>query len=720
MIQARLKWLRRKFSSQDLLFGVFLLVLLLPLISGSGAFPYPSAQAKYSDFTISHYPNALILQQAFLRTELPLWSSAILSGYPFFASPLSGLWYPPGWLALLLPLPLGLNLVVLLHLFMGGVGQYLLAKQQGMSALASALAGIAFAGMPKIAAHLGAGHITLIYAVSWTPWLLYFSSRNSRNGKWRTPVTLGLITLADPRWLLYAAGTWWWYALLIDHDGRRSVQRFTRLASQTVVGLLLAAPLLAPLWEYTRISSRSTMTASDVLEYSLPWERLLGIVFPSPGGFHEWMLYPGAVVLLLAMCAPWMVADRQILSKVRGWGLLVLFCLVWSLGEYLPGMSQVARLPVLGWLRVPSRALFLAGMGMGMMAAYALQAIILGVQGVKLRRLRLLIIALMAATSGVAAGVQAISGKFLFPFLWGALGACVSGFLILYIIQRRLSSSGWIIGITLVTVLELAAFGKTLVVWRNPAQVLSQGAALAEAILSHSHEDSPGAFRIYSPSYSLPQQTAIQYQFEQADGVEPLQWAPYVAFMAEATGVPAAGYYVTLPAFDDGQTERANQSYMPDAVRLGLLNVRYVASEFDLLIVGMEMVGIFGETRLYENRLARPRAWVQSETSEVSAEIQPADVLQYRSNRIVVRAAGPGRLVLAEMAYPGWQVRVDGKAQAVDLYQGILRSVYLPVGEHLVTFNFRPLSLLAGLCLLSAGLFILALDEWKSQRSLHS
>jgi hypothetical protein len=702
-----------------MLFLIFIIILLLPLATGLGGFPYPSAQAKYSDFTISHYPNAVYLQRAFSNAELPLWSSSILSGYPFFASPLAGVWYLPGWLALVFPLPLGLNLLVLLHIFSGGIGQYQLAKQQGISPLASALAGIAFAGMPKIVAHLGAGHISLIYAVCWTPWLLFFSSRNTRTAHWGTPITLALITLADPRWLPYAAGCWWWYEIFIHDGGRISFKQIKRLVSQSAVGLLLAGPLLIPLWEYARLSSRSIMTASDVLAYSLPWDRLLGLVYPLPGGFHEWMLYPGAVVLALALCAPWIAPDRTTLAKVRGWGFLVIISLVWSLGEHLPGLAQVARLPVLGWMRVPPRALFLAGIGLGIMAAYALQVVIQGVMESKLARLRLLFIALLAATMGVGTGAQMLAGKLVIPFLWGSLGAGLAGFLILFIIYRRAYSTGWIVGLLLFTLLDLGAFGKTLVVWRNPAQVLSENAVLAEAILSNSQEDSPGAFRIYSPSYSLPQQTAIHYQFELADGIEPLQWQPYVAYMAEATGVPAAGYSVTLPAYAGGQTASANRSYQPDADRLGLLGVRYIASEFDLRADGLDRIATLGETRLYENRFVQPRAWVQLEAGKFSAAIRPAEILLYQANRIDVRAVGPGRLIMAELAYPGWQVRVDGKEETLFAYQGIFRSVELSEGEHQIRFVFRPLSLIIGLGLFISGLVILAFNPERFRGVIH-
>ncbi|HEX2980018.1 MAG TPA: hypothetical protein VHO48_07125, partial [Anaerolineaceae bacterium] len=71
-------------------------VLLLPiliLVPIAGQFLFQPG-SNYSDLLISHYPNALFLKQMLVEwRQLPLWSSTILSGAPFAANPLSGIWY---------------------------------------------------------------------------------------------------------------------------------------------------------------------------------------------------------------------------------------------------------------------------------------------------------------------------------------------------------------------------------------------------------------------------------------------------------------------------------------------------------------------------------------------------------------------------------------------------------------------------------------------------
>jgi hypothetical protein len=65
-------------------------------------------------------------------------------------------------------------------------------------------------------------------------------------------------------------------------------------------------------------------------------------------------------------------------------------------------------------------------------------------------------------------------------------------------------------------------------------------------------------------------------------------------------------------------------------------------------------------------------------------------------------------LLLAELAYPGWRVRVDGESAPLELGASLLRGVALDAGVHQVVFDYRPLSLYLGLALgVVALLFVL-------------
>jgi hypothetical protein len=208
---------------------------------------------------------------------------------------------------------------------------------------------------------------------------------------------------------------------------------------------------------------------------------------------------------------------------------------------------------------------------------------------------------------------------------------------------------------------------------------------------------------VYSPSYSLPQQTAIHSGLELADGVDPLQLSAYADFMETASGVPQSGYSVTLPPFQGGEPATANSAYTPRPDLLGLLNVRFVAAQFDLAHPRLVFTRRFGETRLYENLDYLPRAWIQPETLPVGEGVHAVDPVDWSPDRIEIQAEGPGLLVLSEISYPGWQVRVDGQRQPLQTSATILRSVRLEPGSHQVVFVFRPLGVYTGLLLSVLG-----------------
>ena len=92
---------------------------------------------------------------------------------------------------------------------------------------------------------------------------------------------------------------------------------------------------------------------------------------------------------------------------------------------------------------------------------------------------------------------------------------------------------------------------------------------------------------------------------------------------------------------------------------LGLLNVAFVAAEFDVEAEGLELMDQVGNTRVYRNRLVQPRAWVQSADSTLGEDIYRPASVKKTANKIEIQVEGPGLLVVSEIAYPGWKMRVD-------------------------------------------------------------
>ena len=269
--------------------------------------------------------------------------------------------------------------------------------------------------------------------------------------------------------------------------------------------------------------------------------------------------------------------------------------------------------------------------------------------------------------------------------LWGSAALILSAGLVLAALRGSIPARTLAISFAVLVLLDVAGVDRSVLTIRSKEEVLGESRAAAEYLAEQT-----GRFRVYSPSYSLSQQTAADYRLELADGVDPLQLKKYADFMEGATGVPQAGYSVTLPPMGDGNPSTANAAYLPDARRLGLLNVRYVAAEFDLEVTGLELREQFGETRVYENLLARPRAWVQPSEAPLGEDALPVEILSYGPNwiEVDVSAENGDLLVLSELDYPGWQARVDGKPAEILAADGLLRGVLLSEGARQVVFYY--------------------------------
>lgn len=679
-----------------------LIILLVPiflLIPTLNLYPYPASGSLYSDLTISHYPNIQLVKNT-LRDwgEIPLWSPLILSGSPFAANPLSGLWYPFGWLLFFLPLPFGFNLLIIMHLIWAGLGTYFLLKSEGVSHVAALFAGLAFSLLPKFYSHYGAGHLTLLFAIPWTPWLLLsqvhkFQFGGSKNQFRILPgLILALIFLADVRWGAYATLLWWAYSTA---HWKKSWRRLIYdIITQTFLALILIAPLTFPLVEFILHSSRSGMLPEEALVFSLPFANLAGFLFPNGSVYHEWMLYTGASVLILAVLgATIRKADRKVLF----WLGVFIVSLIFALGSQIPGMVYIARLPLMGLLRVPSRVLFITGMSLSVLAGYGLDLILGSPKNFSHRVINLALFSCIMFVIAISVGIYALNGYLPIGVIWGGIFLLIAVAWIGLKLKLPLPKEIWVSGLFVIVLVDLLSIDRSSLRFKEPGLVFSEGEEAAAYVSSK-----PGLFRIYSPSYSIPQHTAVEYRLHLADGVDPLQIDDYVEYMVLASGVPRNGYSVTTPPFEQGDPKVDNAKFTPDSKKLGLLNVRYVIADYEVFAEGLALEEKFDDVWVYRNKNQLPRAWVDISYGGAENVLKPAVVNEYKPNRITITAEGPGTLTLSEIDYPGWWIWIDGVLSPSNKFAGILRAVDLDPGVHTVSLIYLPISLLSGILL---GLF---------------
>ncbi|MDX1521776.1 MAG: hypothetical protein R3264_09130, partial [Anaerolineae bacterium] len=275
--------------------------------------------------------------------------------------------------------------------------------------------------------------------------------------------------------------------------------------------------------------------------------------------------------------------------------------------------------------------------------------------------------------------------------------------------------------------LDLASFDRSLMRFLTVEAATAPGRAAAAYLA-----EKPGRFRVYSPSYSLPVQTAALAGIALADGVEPVHLSAYDHFMAQAGGYNDPGFSVTIPNFADKPLDSALAKVEPDLRLLGLLNVEYLATAFPLPWPGLTLEQEIDGTFIYRNERALPPAWLvyeavpagsdwlsQLATLSLDRVVAVEDNFTGAISRDPAQAKGQVRLVaaeanrltlavtdipetgawlvLSELWYPGWQATVAGKPQPVLRVNGLLRGVRLDTaGSYEVKLSYRPRSVIWG------------------------
>ena len=630
---------------------ILALALLWPVVQHPGWWIWKPG-AGHTDLAVTHWPNAHFTRQALCdEGQFPLWRPTLMSGTPFAANPLAGLHYPPNWLFLFLPwLPLdvGFNLSALAHLWLAGAAMVTLMRRGfGTGVWGALAAAVAYEASPKLLAHLGAGHVGWVQAWGWLPlvvlcWLKIRDLRFAILGgvvlamQFCADVRMATYTLIACVWLL-VTGCWKLdtgtpirqspisnlRSLFAICHSRFAICSF--VIGSLVIFLGLSACQWLPLVALLPETTRSLMTWRDAAAWSLPWRYLAGLLLADHGGFHEWMTYVGVSTLVLAGAGVGTWWHRPEARRWIVWLAGLFVGATWfSLGENGGLFQALWRVvPALGLLRVPPRAWVLVAFAAAVLAG-------LGVDlpfAKRARRVgRWLALCTAAFPPLLVVGYRLFVGApplnlvmfgVVTPLAIAILAILHSPFSILHSPLLGLAA------VVLIAV-DLLVVDATLIEARSPQEVFSTGRAAAVWLAAQ-----PGRFRVYSPSYSIPQHVAELDELDLADGVDPIQLRAYADYLTRAAGLEPQGYRVTLPPFPEGADVRtALKDVLPDTKMLGRLGVRYVAAAFPIVDSTLLLAGEFDGVYVYRNEQARPVA--EAEGDGVIALSDGTTLFRYR------------------------------------------------------------------------------------------
>ena len=333
-----------------------------------------------------------------MKHGIPSWNPMVHGGQPLLTNPHYATFYPPTWLALILPPYYVIGLLVALHALWGYVGSWKLARHWGCGPPAAALAALAFVGggafcsIPSL--------LNLFLGFAWMPWILRWGDQllgeESASAWHRAGVKLALALAAQllagsPVTPLLSVLALLCLALeLLPGQWRR----LFRLLPAGALGLLLAAIQLLPSIRHLTDSARSTGLQTDMATvWSTPpirfiellWPRLFGdptrydsyLYFGFPGSHLGIPLilsiYCGALVLCLAAG---LFSGARIPRRRTLMGMLIVGTFL-ALGRYNPiYMQLILEIPPFSIIRFPEKFILLTTTSLSLLAALSWQSML--------------------------------------------------------------------------------------------------------------------------------------------------------------------------------------------------------------------------------------------------------------------------------------------------------------------------------------------------------
>lgn len=597
------------------------------------------------------------------RGVIPWWNPYFFSGAPFMASPIVNLWYPPNWLYVFIPLAFAYPLHLVFHVVFAMEGMRRVLRELGdVGEIGSWIGGLIFGFSGFFMARTWAGHVDVIAAASWMPWVVAAFARLV-NSKQKTVNRKAVVLAAALFALQLLAGyqTMAFFTVITvcvvsvcQGIKDKTVMPIIRAAFSGILGIGLAAVYLVPVAEYIRQSVRTYPFPYSWISYG-SWEprSLLQLLNPfmfgnqhtyqgPPPNFVEHSAFVGVGGVVLAGIGVYKGLKSLKLLKVLN--VLGLSCLivvvfgVWvSLGPNAPVDLQYLlwkTVPFYRYLRIPTRHLILVVFGLSGLVGIGFEVFSQVLKSLKY--LKLLI-----------AGI---------------------------------------------VVLEMVWFARGFIEARPVPEVRHDKQLIAVLKADNQPYRMLQNFGVWLPQRdALDFDAVMTYGIFSATGYDPMMLRSYYEFIARASGKEGKDAileqdvqipYLTPASFD----------------ALDFLNVKYVMvpPSHDPFVGNERYAPVFENDiytyRLYENKTVTPRFFPENDACGM------VSVVSYDPNEIILSAdlSCSTVIVSSEVMYPGWEVFVDNKKTDIIITNGTFRSVFVPEGKHTVKYRFRPVIFVYG------------------------
>jgi hypothetical protein len=311
----------------------------------------------------------------------------------------------------LIPPPASVAWFIVLHLFAGAVGVFMLCRAIGAAPLAALAAGLLFALAPENASLINAGHVLKIATICVAPWGFYFLERGFQTRRLYYFLTTGFVLALQffyTHWQIayYTCLAIGLYAfiryLMIVRSERRVAGRLFLLNMATLVFFLTTVSMdLIPLANWSRDTNRGVASGAnqgkggldveEAMSWSFPPEELATFAIPGLFGFSRQesgdnpanirSYYWGRMVFTQTCdymgLLPWLLLPLPLLFRRDRYTWLALAGLagglLFSMGKYTPFYWFLYNhFPGINHFRVPKMIMFIPVISLAILTARGL------------------------------------------------------------------------------------------------------------------------------------------------------------------------------------------------------------------------------------------------------------------------------------------------------------------------------------------------------------
>lgn len=700
----------------------------------------------YKNFLITdpvrqQYPWRYIAVQDGKKAVFPVWNPYSGAGEPLFANIQSAVLYPPNLLLFVLPFVTGWSVLVMLQLIFGGIFMFCYLKNRTLSDEASFLGSVSYIFSGFFVAWLTWN--TLVHVALWLPLALLAidhiaADKKGRHTLYWCIVLIGAMTAA------FFAGhlqTYFYISLLIVGYAalrvffvKKRTTTITLLIGSVINVLVLISVQLLATMQLVLQSARDTDQQFLVNKegWFIPWQHLIQFISPDFFGnpatlnyfgtwnYGEMVGYIGLIPLFFAFYAVLTKKSKTILFFVS----VTILSLLFTLPTFLAKLPFTLQIPLLSTSQ-PTRLMVLIDFSLCALAAYGFDSFLKSKRPDKKSLLLLLgffiicgglwaYVLFFQKTAAPAVLVNLLVAKrnlFVPTGLLVALGVFIGS---LFFVKKETHKAIIIFLLLIIVCIDLLRFGGKFNPFVNPDYIFPMTKTIAY-LQEHSREypwrflgvDSGNQKRV------LPPNVANYYKLYTLDTYNPLLLRNFQN-------------YAAVSEFDiaDGDSVSFNRIVALNKYEsrlVSLAGTKYIASLSDIKNPSYILRLKEGQTRVYENKAAYPRAYivydyvVEADPKKAAALLldekidlrttvilssspsftatkekisSQVTIQSYRENVVVlsVKTEKEGLLLLTDTFYPTWKATIDGDTTTILQADIAFRGVVVPKGTHEVVF----------------------------------